>query len=97
MVSVIYRSPSQNNTEFDLLLSNFEKLLSDISKGKLSLSVMTGEFNARSSSWQPKGINTTHESKLFPLTSSNEFSQLIKQPTRIKTSSSAWIDLIFTD
>ena len=30
IVSVIYRSPSQNNSEFDLFLSNFEKLLSDI-------------------------------------------------------------------
>ena len=39
IVSVIYRSPSQNNTELDLFLSNFENLLSDISKRKPSLSV----------------------------------------------------------
>ena len=32
IVSIIYCSPSQNNSEFDLLLSNFEKLLSDINK-----------------------------------------------------------------
>ena len=31
-MSVIYRSPSQNNNEFDLFLYNFEKPLSNISK-----------------------------------------------------------------
>ena len=50
-VFVIYRSPSQSNSEFDLSLSYFEKLLSDISKRKPSLSVITDDFNARSSSW----------------------------------------------
>ena len=50
-VSVIYRSPSQTNDEFGLFLSNLEKLFSDINKLKSSLSVVTGDFNARSSSW----------------------------------------------
>ena len=50
IVSVIYRSPSQNNSEFDLFLSNFEKIISNISKRKSSLSVITGDFSGRSSS-----------------------------------------------
>ena len=41
IVSVIYCSPSQNNSEFDLFLSNFEILLSDISEHKPS----TGDIN----------------------------------------------------
>ena len=81
IVSVIYRSSSQNNSELYLFLSNFEKLLSSISKRKPSLSVITGEFNARPSSWWPKDISTTEESKLFSLTSSNWFHQLINEPT----------------
>ena len=32
IMSVIYRSPSQNNNEFDLFLYNFEEPLSNISK-----------------------------------------------------------------
>ena len=32
IVSVIYRAPNQNIIEFDFWLSNFGKLLSDISK-----------------------------------------------------------------
>ena len=73
IVSVIHRSPNQNISEFDLFLSNFEELLSDINKHKPFLSIITGDFNARSSSWWPKGIDTTEGSKLFSLTSSNGF------------------------
>ena len=97
IVSVIYRSPSQNNSEFDLFLSNFEKLLSDVSKRKPSLSVITGDFNVRSTSWWLKDINTTERSKLFSVTSSNGFSQLTKELSHIKTSSFSCTDLIFTD
>ena len=81
IVSVIYRSPSQNNSEFDLFLSNFEKPLSDINERKPFLSVITGDFNARSSSWWSEDIYTIEELKLFSLTSSNGFSQLINEPT----------------
>ena len=98
IVSVIYHSPSQNNCEFDLFLPNFGKLLSDISKREPSLSVITGDFNAGSSSWWPEDIiNSTVGSKLFSLTSSNGFPRLINELTHIQTSSSSCIDLIFTD
>ena len=83
-VSVIYRSPSQNISEFDLFLSIFEKILSDINKHEPSLSLITGDFNTRSSSWWSKDINTTEELKLFSLTSSNGFPQLINEPTDIQ-------------
>ena len=56
IVSVSYRFPRQNNREFDLFLTNFEKLLSDISEHKPFLSVITGDFNARSSSWWSEDI-----------------------------------------
>ena len=98
IVSVIYRSPSQNNSEFDLFLSNFEKFLSDINKRKPFLSVITGNVNARSSSWWSKDMDTAEESKLISLTSTNGFPQLINEPTQIQTSSSSFIDfLIFTN
>ena len=40
IVSVIYRSPRQNNGEFDLFLSNFKKLLNDMNERKPFLSVI---------------------------------------------------------
>ena len=97
IVSVTYRSPSQANDEFGLFLSNLEKIFSDINKLKPSLSVVTGDFNARSSSWWSDGINTTEGTNLFSLTSSNRFSQLINEPIHIQTNISSCIDLIFTD
>ena len=50
IISVIYRFPSQNNYEFDLFLSNFEKLMIDKKSRKPYLSVIKGDFNTRSSS-----------------------------------------------
>ena len=89
--------PSQSYSEFCLFLSNFEKLLSNINKRKPFLSVIIGDFNARSSSWLPKDTDTTEGSKLFSVTSSNGFPQLINEPAHIQTSSSSCIDWICTN
>ena len=97
MVSVIYRSPSQTNDEFEAFLSNFQMLLNDINNRKPSLSVTTGGFNSRCSSWWSDDIKTKEGLKLFSLTSSNGFSQLINKPTHIKANSSSCIDLKFAD
>ena len=61
------------------------------------LSIITGDFNARSSSWWSEDINTTECLNLFSLTSSNGFYQLINEPTHIQGSSASCIDLIFTN
>ena len=42
-------------------------------------------------------INTTEGLKLFPLTSSNGFNQIIDEPTHIQAKSTSCIDLILTD
>ena len=97
IVSVIYRSPSQNNREFNSFLSSFEQLLSEISKRKPTVSIITGDFNARSSSWWSNDTNTLEGTNLYSLTSSNNFSQLINESTHIQRISSSCIDLIFTD
>ena len=97
IVSVIYRSPSQNNSEFNSFLSNLEQLLRDISECKLTVSVTTGHFNGRSLSWWSRDINTSEGTKLYSLTSSNGFPQLINESAHIQTNSSSCIDLVFTD
>ena len=97
MISVIYHSPSQSSQEFNSFLSNFQKILNEISKRKPSLSIITSDFNARHSHWWLKDKNTIEGSKLFSETSSNGFSQIIKEPTHIQENNSSRIDLIFTD
>ena len=84
IVPVIYRSPNQITDEFDLFLSNFENFLKDINKRKPSLSVVTGDFNSRSSFWWSKDTDTIEGLKLFSLTSSDGLSQLINEPTNIQ-------------
>ena len=96
-MSVTSRSPSQNKNVFELFLSNFEQLLNDANKCQTSLSVITGDFSARSASWWVNDINTTEASKLYSFTSASKFSQLMNEPTHIQTNSSLCIDLIFTD
>ena len=97
MVSVIYHSPNQTNDKFEAFLSNFQMLLNGINNCKPSLSVTTGDFNSRCSSWWSDDINTKKGLKLFSLTSSNDFSQLIYEPTHIQANSSSFINLTFTD
>ena len=87
--------PSQSNNEFDLFLSNLEKR--DINIHKSALAIITSVFNARCQSWWSSDINTTEGSKLLVLSSSNDFSQLINEPTHMKTNSTSCIDHIFTD
>ena len=48
-VGVVYRSPSQNGFEFENLLSNFEKVLSDTTLSNSLFTIILGDFNARSS------------------------------------------------
>ena len=97
IISVIYRSPSQSTDEFESFLLNFELLLDDVSQCRPSLSVITGDFNARSVSWWSNDINTTEGLKLSSMSSSVGFTQLINEPTHIQSSSSSCIDLFFTD
>ena len=92
----MYRSPSQNIDAFDLFLSNLEIFLREINKSKPSLSVVTGDFRARSFYWWCKDMNSKEGLNLFLLMSSNGLSQLINDTTYIQTSSSC-IDLIFAD
>ena len=97
IVSVIYRSPSQSSRGFDSFLLNFEQLSSDISMHKATVSIITGDFNARSFSWWSDDINTLERTNLYSLTSSNGFFQLINDPTHVQSKSSSCIDLLFTD
>ena len=97
IVSVIYRSSSQSNIEFDLFLANLEQLLCEINNRKPYLSIITGDFNARSSSWWSKDSNNPEGLKVFALTSANGFSQLNNEPTHFQGNSSSCIDLIFTN
>ena len=69
-IAVLYRSPSQTNTVFNDFLSNFEKLLQEISVLNPDFSIIPGDFNARSKSWWKSDINTIEGTKIDSVTTS---------------------------
>ena len=94
---VVYRSPSQDQSEFDNFTLNFELLLSKIQAENPFCVVITGNFNCRSTQWWAKDIENS-EGKVFePLTSDVGLHQLISEPTHLMGGSKSCIDLIFTD
>ena len=55
---VTYRSPNQNNYEFNEFLTNFERLLNHVKQLKPSSLVILRDFNAQSKSWCLDDITT---------------------------------------
>ena len=95
-ITLIYRSRSQSSEEFDKFLSNFEFLLDYIANRNPFVSIIIGDFNARSNNWCSSN-KTTYEGKKFDsLTFQCGFKQVISDPTHILESNSSCIDLIFT-
>ena len=94
---VTYRSPSQNNNEFNEFLTSFERLLNHVNQLKSSFLAIHGDFNARSKSWCLDDITTYEGSKIDSLTTTHGLHQFISQPTHLFPTSLTFIYLIFTD
>ena len=94
---VIYRSPSQDQSESENFTVDFELMLSKMHAENPFCVVITGDFNCRSSQWWDNDIEN-NEGKLFePLTSDLGLHQLISEATHLMGDSRSCIDLIFTD
>ena len=93
--SCLYRSPSQTQDEFETFLKNFESTLDKIHENNPFMTVVLGDFNAKSRNWCKSDITSLEGSKIDSITSSYGLNQLIQEPTHILNSSSSCIDLIF--
>ena len=94
---VVYRSPSQDQGQFDNFMINFELMLSKMHAENPYCVIITGDFNCRSTQWWESDIEN-NEGKLFePLTADIGLHQLISEPTHLMGSSKSCIDLLFTD
>ena len=94
---VVYRSPSQDQQEFDNFMNNFELMLSKMSAEEPYAVIITGDFNCRSPQWWEQD-NENEEGRQFePLTTDLGLHQLISGPTHMIGESKSCIDLIFTD
>ena len=94
-LTCIYRSPSQNNEEFENFCVNFDLLFSNINEEIPICSIITGDVNAHSSNWWKNDITNTVGQELYSLTTSAGYSPIIDKPTHIVNNSMSYIVLIF--
>ena len=92
----LYRSPSQKQDEFQEFKSNLEINLDVLSANNPFLTVMIGDFNAKSSNWYLNDVTSFEGSQIEFLASQFAMSQVINEPTHILDNSKSCIDLIFT-
>ena len=90
----LYRSPSQSADEFDNFLNNLNLTMESITQKNLFLTVVIGDFNARSSKWWTDDKTTREGLKIENLLSQFSQSQVINEPAHIFL---YCIDLLFTN
>ena len=96
-VITLYRSPSQNQSEFEHLLLSLENLLYNIRNKDPACRFLLGDFNARPKSRWVHDITNNEGTQIEFINSLYGFYQLISEPTHILQNLSPCIDLIFTD
>ena len=92
----LYRSPSQNQDDFQAFIDNLEMNLETLAQRNPFLMVVIGNFNAKSKHWCSQDSNNFKVIIIENVTSQFGLSQIIKEATHILESSSSCIDLIFT-
>ena len=75
--SCLYRSPSETQDEFETFLNYFELTLDKIDENNLLMTVVLGDFNAKSNSWCKADITSLEGSKIYTIMSSYGLNQLI--------------------
>ena len=96
-IIVTYRHPNQTSDEFDLFLNRLQLTVDRIKHCKPHCIIITGDFNCRSKQWWPGDVELPEGSALNEFIESNNLSQLIDEPTNIRTTGMSCIDLIITD
>ena len=79
----LYRSPSQKQDEFQEFKSNLEINFDALSANNPFLTVMIGDFNAKSSNWYLNDVTSFEGSQIKFLASQFAISQVINEPTHV--------------
>ena len=94
--SCLYRSLSQAQDEFETFLKNFELTLDKIHENNPFMTIILGDFNAKSNNRGKSDITSLEGSKIDTIANSYGLDQLVQEPTHILNALSSCIDLIFT-
>ena len=81
--SCLYRSPSQGREEFESFCTDFDLFLSNINDLSPDCSIITGDFNARSTKWWKLDKENIGGREINIISRAAGYSQLISQPTDI--------------
>ena len=92
----LYRSLSWKQDEFQEFKSNVETNLYALSTNNSFLTVMVGDFNAKSNDWYLNDLTSFKSSQIEFLASQFAMSPVIKEPTHVLDIPKSCIDLIFT-
>ena len=92
----LYHSPSQSQDDFEAFANNFQLHVDTATASNTFLTVVHGNFNAKSNIWFKSDKKTYEGFKIDGITSTFGLQQIIKEPTHIIGGSSSCIDLIFT-
>ena len=98
--TVLYRSPASKHgsPDFELFLSNFKNLHTNIMAENPFATFFTGDFNGHSQFWWPEGDTNAEGSEIEDLLTSLNLSQIISEPTNFTPNKRpTCIDLIATD
>ena len=79
----LYRSPNQCQDDFESFINNFELNLDSVMVNNPFLTVVLGDFNAKTSLWYNNDITTYEGSEIDGVTSLFELEQIIKEPMHI--------------
>ena len=93
----MYRSPNQTNDQFEVFYNKLQDTLDQIKDAKPHCTILTGDFNCRSTQFWPGDTDSLKGIALDELIESNNMTQLIDQPTNLEPRGISCVDLIITD
>ena len=79
----LYRSPSQNQNDFQAFIDNLEMNLEALEQRNPFLTVAIGDFNAKPKNWCSKDSTNYEGITIENVTSKFGLSQIIKEATHI--------------
>ena len=80
-VITLYRSPSQNQGEFQHFLLSLENLLGNTRNQDPAFTILLGDFTSRSKSWWVHDVTNNDGIQIESISSLYGLSQLISEPT----------------
>ena len=95
-LTCLYKSPNQNQEQFESFCKNLIDVLSGINNQQPTCSILVGDFNAKLSKWCPGDKDRKAGQDIDTFRTTSGCTQMIGLPTHIVNDKWSCIDLLFT-